>query len=112
MRLFKIMNPLTKFQEKRNCLFFKGITAHRTRGLTLRTFIVVSGERLKSLFHHVKHIRAHCIRTKHVPNKFNIALVIPSMRGECLAHHYCTQLIHTCLRPNNGSCRDGEFRVS
>ena len=41
-RRFKKINPLTKLQEKRICLFFKGNISRLTRGRALRTLIVVS----------------------------------------------------------------------
>ena len=57
-----------------------------------------------------KFTRAVCIRTKHVPSEINSAIVIPTIRGECATHHNCSQLFHTCLQRNIGSCRDGEIR--
>ena len=38
------------------------------------------------------------------------AIVIPTIRGECVTHRNCSQLFHTCLQHNIGSCRYGEFR--
>ena len=50
-----------------------------------------------------------CIWTIHVPNENNSAIVIPTIRGECITHLNCSQLFHTCLQRNIGSCRGGEF---
>ena len=48
--LFKNVNPCTKRQEKGVCLIFKGNIAYLTNRPTLRTLIIASAERLKSLF--------------------------------------------------------------
>ena len=43
------------------------------------------------------------------PNENNSAFVIRTIKGECTTLCNCSQLIHTCLQRNIGSCRDGEF---
>ena len=48
--VFKITNPLAKLQENPISLLFKENIPHLAHGLALRTFIVASDERLKSLF--------------------------------------------------------------
>ena len=67
-------------------------------------------KRLKSLFIKANFLRTHFVRTIHVPKKFNIALVIPTIKGECATHRNCSQFSHTSLQRNIGSCRSGEFR--
>ena len=101
--LFRNNNPLTKPQGKRICLFFKRNIAHLTRGRALRRMIVVFTQKFKQC------IRAHCIRTIHVPKKINIATVLATFRGEGATYCNCSQIFHTRLQRNNGSCRGGEF---
>ena len=107
--LCKNVNPLTKRQEKGNCLIFKRNIAHLAHRLTLRTLIIASAKRLKSLFVQAKFTQTLCIWTRHVPNENNSAIVIPTIRGECTTHCNCSRLFHTCLQRNICSCRDGEF---
>ena len=107
--LFKIVNPLTKRQEKGICLIFKGNIAQRAHRHTLRTLIIASGRKLKSLFEQAKFTQTLCIWTIQVPNENNSAIVIPTTRGVCTTHCNCSQLVHTRLQRNIGSCRGGEF---
>ena len=101
---------MAKLQDKRNCSFFKGNIAHMTRARALRTLIVASAERLKSLSVHAKYTRTHCIRTIHVPNRFKNANVKPGTKGEGTTHRDWSQKFHTCLQRKIGSFRGGEFR--
>ena len=107
--LFKNLNLLTKQQEKGICLISKKNIAHLAHRSTLRTMIITSAKILKSLFVQAKFTQTLCISTKHVPNENNSATVIPTTRRERITHCNCSQLIHTCLQRNIGSCRDGEF---
>ena len=38
-----------------------------------------------------------------------IAIAIPTIIGECSTHRKCSQIFHTCLQANIGSCGDGDF---
>ena len=100
---------LTKLQEKQICLFFKGSSAHLTRGRALRTLIVASFKRLENVFVHAKYIRTPCIRTMHVNTKFSNAFVTPTTRGKCTTQRISSQFLHTCLQRKIGSCRGGEL---
>ena len=91
-------------------LVFKENIAHLKHGPALKTLMVASVERLKSLFVHAKYTQARCFRTMHVPIKFNNAFVIPRITRECTAHRNCSDLFHTCLQRNIGSCTGGKFR--
>ena len=64
---------------------------------------------LWKFFVQLKCTRAHCVPTIHVPRQFDIAIVIPTIRGECTAHRSCSQIFHTCWQRNLGSCKRGEF---
>ena len=75
--LFKNVNSLTKRQEKGICLFFKRNFPHLTHRPTLRTLIIASAKRLKSLFVQTKFTKTLCIWTIHVSKKINSAIVIP-----------------------------------
>ena len=46
----------------------------------------------------------------HVLIKVNNAIVIPTIRVECVAHRNCFQLFRTCMLRNIGSCGGGKFR--
>ena len=100
---------MTKLEEKRNLLIFRGYIAQLTNGLALMTLIVASAETFKSLFVHAKYTRAHCIRKMHVLNKFAYAVIIPINRDESASHRKCSHLSHTCLQCNSGLCRMGDF---
>ena len=75
----------------------------------MRTVIIASAEGLKRLFVQAKFTRTLCIRTIHVPNEKNNAVVIPTTRGECATHRKSPQIIHTYLQRNIGSRRAGDF---
>ena len=107
--LLKIVNPWTKRQEIGILLIFKGTIAYLAHRHALRTSIIASARRLKSLFVQAKFTQTPCIWTIHVPNENNSAIVKPTIRGECTTHCNCSQIFHTCLQRNIGSCRDGEF---
>ena len=108
--LFKIVNPLTKRQEKGICLIFKRNIAHLTHRRPLRALIIASAERLKSLFVHADFTQTLCLWTIHIPKENNSAIVKPTIRGECATYCNWSQLFHTSLQLNIVSCRDGEFR--
>ena len=76
---------------------------------TLRTLIIASARRLKSLFLQGKFTQTLCIWRIHVPNENNSAIVKPTIRGECATHCNCSHLFHTCLQRKIASCREGEF---
>ena len=42
-------------------------------------------------------------------NKLDIAIVIPTITGECATHRDCSHFFYTCLRLYVGSSRFGEF---
>ena len=52
-----------------------------------------------------------CVRTIHVPKKFNIAVFILTIRGECAAHRNCSQSFQSCLLRNNGYCRGDDVAI-
>ena len=106
---FEILKILAKQQEKGYCLIFKRNIAHLAHRRALRTLLIASAERSKSLFVPAKFTRTLCIRTTHAPNEVISAIVLPTIRGECAAHRNCSQLFQTCLQRDIGSCRDGEF---
>ena len=64
---FKNVNPCSKRQQKGICLIFKKNIAHLTHRRTLRTLIITSAERLKSLFVQAKFTQTLCIWTIHAP---------------------------------------------
>ena len=97
-------------EKKGICFIFKRNVTHVTHRRTMRTLVIASAERLKKLFLQAKFTRTLCIRSKHVPNDINSALVILPIRGDCATHCNGFQIFHTCLQRNFGSCRDGEFR--
>ena len=102
--------PLGQTTRKRLSLIFKRNTARLADRRALRTLIIASAKRLKSLFVQAKFTRKLCIYTIHIPNENNSAIVIPTIRGECAKHRNCSQIIHSCLQRNIGFCRGGEFR--
>ena len=104
------MNSLAKRQEQGICVIFKRTVAHLAHRHALRALIIASAERLKSLFVQAKLTRTLCIWTIRVHNKYNSAIVIPTIRGEGVTHFNRSQLFHTCLQRITGSCRDGDFR--
>ena len=67
-------------------------------------------EMLKCLFVLAKFAQTLFIWTKHDPKKVSNAIVIPTIRGGCTRRRYCSELFHTCLQRNIGSCRNGGFR--
>ena len=89
---------------------FKWNNAHLTRRLALRTMINFFFKRLKSLSVRANDNGSHFVRTIHVPNKFNNAIVIPKSRRECATPRRCSHYFHTCLLSKDGSCRGGDFR--
>ena len=109
LRFFKIVNPLVTVRKKRNCLLFKGKIAHLTPRLALRTLVITFFKRLKILFVHAKFSRTHFFRTIRVPSKFNNAIVIPTLRDESATDRNYSQIFHTCLHRNIGSCGNDEF---
>ena len=80
-----------------------------THRRAMRALINASAERLKSLFVNANFTRTFCIWTADIPNENNTAIFIPTIRCECAKHCNCSQLFHTCLQRNIGSCRDGDF---
>ena len=107
--LFKNVNPLNKRQQKRNCFVFKRNIAHLAHRATLRTLIIASAKRLKSLFVQAKFTQTLCFPTTHAPKKVVDSNKIPQIRGECVKNRNCSQFFHTCFQRNIGSCRDGKF---
>ena len=78
--LFKNVNHLAKRQENGICLIFKKKIAHLAQRRALWTLIIASAKRLKSLFLCIKVYRTLCIRTLHVHNEINSAIVLPTIR--------------------------------
>ena len=111
LSLFKSINHCATLPEKRSRLFFRGNVEHVTRGPALRKLIIVSAERLKSLFVYEKCTRTHWNRTLNVPIKFKIAFVIQTIRGECATRRTCFQKILFCLQRKVGSCRRVDFAM-
>ena len=99
--LFKNVNPLIKRQEKEICLVFKRNIPHLAHRCALRTLIIASAERLKSLFVQAKFTQTLCFWTIHNPNENNSAFVIRTIRGECTTHCNCSQKCHTCKQQKN-----------
>ena len=109
LHLLGNVNPLVKRQEKGICLISKRNIAHLAHRRSLRTLIIASAERLKSILVQTKCTRTFCIRTKHVPNEINSAIILPTNRGESTSYCKCSQFLPTCLQRNIGSCRSGDF---
>ena len=107
--LFKNVHPLSKRQEKGICLFFKRNIAHLVHRRALRTLIIASAQRLKSLFLEAKLPQTLCIWTIHVPNENISAIVIPTIGVERSTHCNCSQKCHTCNQQKIDSCRDVRF---
>ena len=107
--LFKNVNPLAKRQEEGISLIFRRHIAHLAHRRALRALIIASAKILKSLFEQANSAWRLCVWTIHVSNEKDSAFVIPTIRDECTTHCNCSQIFHTCLQGNNGSCRDGEF---
>ena len=101
--LFKNVNPCTKRQEKGICLIFKRNIAHLTHGRTLRTMIIASAERLKSLFVKAKFTQTLCIWAIHVPNDINDTIVIRKISA---THRNCSEKCYTCRQQKIYSFRD------
>ena len=108
--LFESLSPLNKLREKRVCSFFKENIAHLKSGRALKRLIVAFAEKYNSLFLQAKYIRAQCIRTIHVPKKFNNANVKPRNRSECATHRNFSQFFYLCLQHNIGTCQSAKFR--
>ena len=108
--LFKNVNTLTKWQEKGICLILKGNIPHLAHRCALRTLIIASAERLKSVFVQAKFTQTLCIWTIHIPKENNSTIVIPAVRGECTTHCNCSQKCHTSKQQKIDSCRDVWFR--
>ena len=72
-------------------MFFKSNIAHLTHGRALRTLIIASAERLKSLFVQAKFTQTLCIWTIHVSNDYNSAIILPKTGSECATHFNCSQ---------------------
>ena len=103
---------MAKRQEKGVGLIFKGNIAHLAHERALRTLLIASAERLKSLFAQAKFTRTFCFWTIHVPNGINSAIVTPTVTVVCATDRNCCQLLHLCLQPSIGSWSDGEMRDS
>ena len=96
-------------QRQRICFFFKKNFAQLTLGRALRTLIAASAEKLKTFFARANYTGKHCFRTIHVPNKFNNAFVIPTIRVKGATHLNCSQKVHPCLQRIVSFCRGGTF---
>ena len=105
--LFKNVNPCTKRQEKGICLIFKRSIAYLTNRPTLRTLIIVSAVRLKSLFVKAKFNQTLCFWAIHVPNDNNGTIVVRKISA---THRNCSEKYHTCKQQKIDSCRDVRFR--
>ena len=75
--------------------------AHFEHRRALRTLIIVSAERLKSLFVQAKFTRKLCVWATHVPNENNSAIVLPTITGEGTLHivitlSYFTTVCNVC----------------
>ena len=103
------MNPWVTIQKERIFSFFEKNIEQLTGGRALKTMIVPSAARLKSLFVHANFPKTHFVRTTNISNKFIKAIVVPSIEGLCARHRNCSQLFHTYLQRNIGSCRGGEL---
>ena len=101
--LFKNVNPCTKRQEKGICLIFKGNIAYLTNRPTLRTLIIASAERLKSLFVKAKFTQTLCIWAIHVPSDNTDTIVIRTISA---THRNCSEKCYTCKQQKIDSCRD------
>ena len=105
--LFKNVNPWTKRKKKRrkkNVFDLQKNIAHLAHRRALRTLIIASAERLKSLFVQAKFTQTLCVWAIHVPNENNSAFVIPTIRAESATHCNCSQKHHTCKQQKINSC--------
>ena len=91
-------------QEKRVCWIFKKTLVYRAHGRAIRTLVIASAERFKSLFIHAKLPRTRFARTIRVPNKFNNAFFIPKLRVEIATQRIFSQLLHACVQRIIGFC--------
>ena len=105
--LFKNVNSLTKRQEKGVYLFLKRKIAHLAHRPTLRTLIIASAKRLKSLFVQANFTQTLCIWTIYVPNENNSTIVIRTISA---THRNCSEKCYTCRQQKIDSCRDVWFR--
>ena len=108
--LFKNVHTLTNRQEKGICLFLKKYIAHLAHRRALRTLIIASAQRLKSIFVQAKFTGTHCIWTIHDSNAYNSAVVIPTIRAECATNCNCSQKCHTCKQREIDAFWDVWFR--
>ena len=93
--LFKNVNILSKRLEKINWLLVKRNMAHLAHRHAFRALIFASAEILKSLFVQAKFTQTLRNWTIHFSKVNNIAIVIPTIRGECATHRNCSQKCHT-----------------
>ena len=109
---FKYENLLTKRQEKGTRLIFKKNIEHLAHRRALRTLIIASAQRLKSLFVQATFSETFCIRTIHVSNENNSAIVKPTMRGECATQCNCSQKCQTFRQKNSILVEMFDFAVT
>ena len=80
--------------------------AHVADRRALRTLIIASAERLKSLFVQAKFTQTTYVWTIHVSIENTSAIVIASIRGGSATHFDCSQNYHTCERQRIDSGRN------
>ena len=71
--------------------------------------MTTSFRRLKRFIKHSMSLGANFIRTVHVSNKLDIAIVMLTIGGECVTNPKCPQLIHTCSERDEGFCLVGKL---
>ena len=91
-------------------MFFKGTITDTTYGRAVRTLIFTSAKRLKRHLEHTNLPSTHFVRTVHVLNEVNNALVIPPSRIGCATYHIYYKIFHICLQLKIGFRRSRVFR--
>ena len=71
--------------------------------------MITSFKSLKFVFVQAKFLKTQFVRITHDPNKFNNAIVFPTVRGECATSRICPHVVPTFLQCKIGSGRGGEF---
>ena len=107
--LFTNVNPCTKRQEKAICLIFKRNIPHLAHRRTLRTLIITSAERLKSLLVQALFTQTLCIWTIHVSNRNNSAFVKPTISA---TRRNCSEKCYTCKQKKSILVEMFDFAVT
>ena len=78
---------MAKRQKDGICLIFKKDIAQLAHRHALRTWIIASAKRLKSLFVEAKFTGTLCIRTIHIPNEGNSTIIVNALNFFTVFHN-------------------------